>query len=131
MFSITRTPDFYIVEFSHEITLTTLLGALHDLMARPDYTSTDVWILDRPIYLGFSDFDMIIKEIQRTYPAGATRRKTALVANSGYNQALADLWVRGSWNLPYESRVFTNLEKAREWICEHPDVICTRRASAQ
>jgi hypothetical protein len=118
MYSIHNQESHISVRFSGDVNDTSLLQAVHDVASLPEYAfKNDVWIFtDCPAFVSYSKFGPVIMNIENMYLANASRTKTAIVTTTGYNTALASIFAREAASLPYEIRVFSDIDSAEAWI---------------
>ena len=94
--------------------------AVGRLLKMPEYPDKNViWVFqESPINLVYDDLYKLKDFIQENYPANATRSKTAMVAVTGLHSSLVELFAQIANELPYEIRVFSDMQSAEEWIVE-------------
>ena len=88
------------------------------LLKIPEYPDKNaVWVFqDRPLNLDYADLHNLKEFIKKNYPEGATRSKTAIVVTSELHTSLAELFAQIAKDLPYEIRVFSDMQAAEDWV---------------
>ena len=94
--------------------------AVGRMIKMPEYPYMNViWVFpDRPIQISYEDLYKIKDFIEQNYPENATRSKTAKVVGSGLHASLAESFAKIAEDLPYEIKVFYDIESAEDWIAE-------------
>ena len=92
--------------------------AIGRLLKIPEYPDKNViWVFHGgPIDLVYDDLYKLKDFINENYPENATRSKPAMVVVSGLHASLAESFAQIAKDLPYEIKVFTDLQSAEEWI---------------
>jgi hypothetical protein len=88
------------------------------LLKIPEYPDKNaIWVFqDRPINIEYADLYKLQEFIKKNYPEGATRSKTAIVVTSELHTSLAELFAQIAKDLPYEIRVFSDMQAAEDWV---------------
>lgn len=120
MYRISSPGEFILVQFSEEILYPQVVSAVEETMAREDYSRlNDIWVLDgKLVDIRLDQFDLIVQAVQKVYPSNAKRSKTALVASSGFIEAIAREFLKAADSLPQELRLFSNLDEAKDWVLQ-------------
>jgi len=120
MHTIHKKPGFLLVTLEGEATYHDFKSAIDEELARDDYPDmNDVWDLDHCLLsVGHDQLENIVNDVLHRYPRQASRSKTALVASSGITRAIVHFWIERAEILPYEKRIFLNLQEAEGWIAE-------------
>jgi hypothetical protein len=118
MFTITRSPTHLRVEIRGPLTRDLLARALRETMESPGYADlNDVWdVGDGPVRLNMADVTTLVEGVAAIYPMNARRSRTAVVTRSGFVAAIAELWRATASDLPFQMRVFADVEEAEAWI---------------
>jgi hypothetical protein len=128
MYRISRQDTHLLVEL-HVITRDVVEAAFEDLLARPDYATTnDIWDgTAAPVLLAQEDLDALVDHMATRYPRPAARTRTALVVRGGFATAVAELWQQAASRLPHETAVFASRRQAEAWVQEGLPSLPTRR----
>src|SRR6056297_1018769 len=113
MYTITSRPDYLLIEL-RAITREAVAAATRELMARPDYPHrNDLWDLSgTPVLLSQEDLAPLISLVAASYPASATRTRTAMVVRGGFQAAVAEIWCTEARRLPCEVQAFPSRARA-------------------
>jgi hypothetical protein len=95
------------------------IGAEINLPEFPE--KNDIWVFhDGPVKLTYVDLYRLKDFIQENYPEKVNRNKTAIVVESGIQKAMAESFGQiAAEDLPFEVKVFADLQLAEEWVNEH------------
>ena len=115
---ITIKKDYILVEIQERafLEITALLGRL---FRTSDYLNKDaIWLFRQGLLqMAYEDLYKIKDFIIEHYPDNAkTDKKVALVAETGFDTAIATEYVKIVKGLPLEFRVFSDFKAAEEWI---------------
>jgi hypothetical protein len=90
------------------------------LIKMPEYQDkNDIWVFhEGPIDIVYDDLYKLRDFIEKNYPENATRSKTAMVVALGLHASLAESFALIAKDLPYEIKVFFDLQSAEDWITE-------------
>ena len=117
---ITIKKDYILVE-PQEYELRAILGVIADLFDMPENLEMDViWVFKG----GFSKitFDELYKIrdfVKENVPENEKPdKRTAVVIESGFLSAMADIFSRISDNLSLKYKVFSDLPSAEEWLIQ-------------
>ena len=76
-----------------------------------------IWVLrEGPENLSYDDLYKLRDIIKENYPKDVKINKTAIVAKSEFQSSMAKSFRRIAEDLPFEIRVFTDLQAAEDWI---------------
>ena len=116
---ITIERDYILVE-PKENDYLEIWEAVCRLIKMPEYPDKNViWLFrEGPVKLAYDDLYNFKEFIEKNYPESATRTKTAMVVGSGLQAGLAQLFAQIAEDLPYEIKVFSDLQSAEDWIAE-------------
>lgn len=120
MFTFEDTSSHLRLTFSGEVNDWQICQAIRTITTHQDYRhKNDLWHFDRcTSRLTHDVFTRLIDTILDGQPESAGRRKTALVTESGFHNAIAELFVEYATQLPQIIRVFTGLDEAESWIAD-------------
>ena len=93
--------------------------AVGKLIKMPEYLDKNtIWLFsDKPLHIDFSDLYKLKDFIAEHYPQGDKyHNKTAIVAKMGLHLGLAESFAKIANDLPFEIRVFSDLQSAEDWI---------------
>jgi len=115
---ITIKKDYILVEIQERafLEIVVLLGRL---FKTPDYLNKDaIWLFRQvPLQMTYEDLYKIKDFIMEHYPDNAKPdKRVALVAETGFDTAMATEYVGIVKGLPLEFKVFSDLKAAEEWI---------------
>ena len=115
---ITIKKDYILVEIRERafLEITALLG---HLFKTHDYLNKDaIWLFRQGLLqMNYEDLYKIKDFIIEHYPDNAKRdKRVALVAETGFDAAMATEYVRIVEGLPLDFRVFSDFNAAEEWI---------------
>ena len=116
---ITDKKDYILVE-PQENEYWEIWEAIGRLLKMPEYPDkNDIWIFhEGPLDLVYDDLYKLRDFIKENYPQNTTRSKTALVVESGLQKAMAESFAQIAIDLPYEIKVFSDIQSAEDWIAE-------------
>ena len=82
-----------------------------------DIDKNDIWVFrDGPVILVYEDLFKIRDLICEHYPTNVRRNKTALVVETGIQLDLAENFAEIADELPFETKVFSDIRSAEDWI---------------
>jgi hypothetical protein len=86
----------------------------------PEFSEkNDIWVFhEGPIELNYVDLHKLKDFVKEIYPEKAKRSKTAIVVESGLQSAMALIFTQIAENLPFEIKVFFDLQAAENWIAK-------------
>jgi len=116
---ITIKNDYILIE-PDEFDLLELICLIGNLLALPEFKSKpNIWILREEVKnLSYSDLLKLKEFSKKNFPESITHHKTAFVAESVYQRAMADAYRGISIEMPVKYKVFSSLEDAEEWVRE-------------
>ncbi|UCE56769.1 MAG: hypothetical protein JSV31_15375 [Desulfobacterales bacterium] len=115
---ITINKDYILVELKEGIDYREIRRGV----ARLFYTSgmpekNGIWVLrEGPEKFSYDDLHKLRDIIKENYPKDVTINKTAIVVESGFQSSMAKSFRQIAEDLPFEIRVFTDLQAAEDWI---------------
>ncbi len=118
MYKISAVENFLLVELHGQTNFSTIIEVIAELFKRPDYSrNNDVWNFGTEVLdLRFEQLKEISDFIALGYPENAIRTKTALVVPTGFNRAITELWTTTTESLAYETKVFSTMPLAVDWV---------------
>ena len=118
MYEISSQENYLLVNIQNNFDSQQAISAIKELFSRDDYSDrNDIWNIGAKIVnLSFQELEVIAKTISYIYPSNATRSKTAFVVTSLFPTAMASEFIKFAKTLPYELRIFDNLEEAEQWL---------------
>ena len=110
--------DFILVELKEGLDISEIRRGLTRLFYIPEFIDkNDIWVFhEGVINLSHDDLYKLRDIIQETYPKETKANKTALVVKSDEQLNMAEAFVQIGKDLPYEFRIFSNLQDAKDWI---------------
>jgi hypothetical protein len=79
----------------------------------------DIWKFhDGTLSFLYEDIYKIKEFVANYYPRDRNIHKTAIVVENGFQAGLAKEYVNIPKDLPIETKVFSNIESAEEWVIE-------------
>lgn len=117
---VTVNGAYILVEPSMGIDYWEILECLGKLRMMHDYlTKNDIWVFSEgPVMLAYDDLKKLKDIIIEYYPKNAIRTKTAIVVESGIQFGIVNQFINIAEELPYQIKVFYDLNAAEEWISE-------------
>ena len=115
---ITVRNDYILVE-PQEVELWEILRSLRDLLQIPEYPNKNViWVFrESSVNMDFEELHNIKKFAKNNIPENPKPdRKVAIVAETGFHEALATVYTGIEIDLPVEFEVFSDLSTAENWI---------------
>jgi hypothetical protein len=115
---ITINKDYILVELKKGIDYREIRRGV----ARLFYTSgmpekNGIWVLrEGPEKFSYDDLHKLRDIIKENYPKDVKINKTAIVVESGFQSSMAKSFRQIAEDLPFEIRVFTDLQAAEDWI---------------
>jgi hypothetical protein len=93
------------------------IGMLLNMQEYPE--KNDIWVFrDGPIRLYYDDLYNIRDFLKQNYHEDSIRSKTAIVAETGIIFGVAESFAQIAKDLPYEIRIFSDIQSAENWITE-------------
>ena len=110
--------DYILVEPPKGLNYWDILVGLGKIVHLAEYSEkNDIWVFrDGPVMLTYEDLFKIGDLIKEYYPRNMKRKKTALVVETGFQFGLAESFIEIGKQLPFETRVFANIQSAEDWI---------------
>ena len=68
--------------------------------------------------IAYSDLFKIKEYVINNFPQSSQEKKTAIVAETGMQRSLAELYARIEEDLPHEIKIFSDFKKAEKWIMD-------------
>ena len=98
-----------------------IIEALGRLFKMPEYLEMNtIWDFpDAPIESTFDHLYKIRDVLSEHFPKSSKPdNKTAIVVKTGFQDSIADSYTEIVKDLPFEARVFSDLQSAEEWIAQ-------------
>ena len=110
--------DYILVEPPKGLNYWDILVGLGKIVHLAEYSEkNDIWVFrDGPVMLTYEDLYKIRDLIKEYYPRNMKRNKTALVVETGFQFGLAESFSEIGKQLPFETKVFANIQSAEDWI---------------
>jgi hypothetical protein len=114
---ITENKEYILVELSEGIQFWEVLEAVGKFVVKNEYPEkNDIWVLrEGPLDLSVGELYELKDVIKSHYPANSSRTKTAIVAESGIQAGIANMFSMMAEDLPFQIKVFKDLDAAKEW----------------
>ena len=118
--NIAAKKDYILVTPSKGLSFWEVLTGLAKLVSMPEFQEkNDIWVFNKGhLDILYSDLYKIRDFAEKIYPKNAGSKKTAIVAETGMQRSLAEMYARIEDELPHEIRVFPDLNSAEKWIAE-------------
>ncbi len=118
--NLTTYDDYILVEPVNGLDFWEIMEGISKLFSMPEFKDkNDIWVLrDGQVKMLFADLYKIKEHAEKIYPKNSKGSKTAIVAGSGIQHSLAELYSDIGKDLPREIRVFSDLKSAEDWIVE-------------
>jgi len=115
---ITDKEDYLLVEPSEGMDYWEILEAIPAVFLMPQFKhKDDIWVFRKgQMKIHYSDLKTLKGVAERLHPEESNGRKTAIVTETGSQQALASLYSDIGKNLPREIKIFSDLKLAEDWI---------------
>jgi hypothetical protein len=122
--NITSNDNYILIEFGMGMDYWEIIEGISTLFSMAEFKDkNDIWFFkDDHLRIMYSDLYSIRDMAKRLYPEEAKGKKTAIVAKTGVQQSLANLYSDLAKGLPREIKVFSDLTSAKEWINTVPEV---------
>ena len=97
-----------------------IIETLGKLFVMPEFYSKHlIWVFNEgSMNLNYADLDKIKDFVTKHRPSGFNANKSAIVAKTGLQRALAEMYASLRNELPRKIKVFSDLESAEVWIAE-------------
>ncbi len=120
MYHFEEKRNYILVSVSGNVYFKDLTEAIVKLLSMEKYPhKDDIWLYEDCNYLlSHSEVLHLVDIILKYYPSSATRKKTAIVAESGFIRAIAIIWADYAKQLPYSPGIFTSINEAELWLEE-------------
>ncbi len=114
---ITVKEDYILVE-PKEVDYWEILEGIVQVLNLPEFSEkNDIWLFNNvPIKLAYDDLYKFKDHLEEIYPENENGNKTAIVVDSGVQEALALFFIQIAKDLPFEINVFSDLKTAEDWI---------------
>ena len=115
---ITDKEDYLLVEPSEGMDYWEILEAIPAVFLMPQFKhKDDIWVFRKgQMKVYYSDLNTLKGVAEKLHPEESNGRKTAIVTETGSQQALASLYSDIGKNLPREIKIFSDLKLAEDWI---------------
>ena len=117
---VTVNKDYILVEPSIGIIYWEILECIGKLRGTSEYPKkNDIWVFRTgPLMLEYGDLFKLKDIINEYYPENVSRTKTAIVVESGMQFGLANEFIDIADQLPYQIKVFNELNAAEKWVTD-------------
>ena len=97
-----------------------ILTMVAKLFSMPEFKEyNDLWVLrEGEFNVAYSDLLQLRDFVEKNFPENAHAKKTAIVAETGMQSALAKIYKRIGKQLPRKYRVFNDFGTAEKWITD-------------
>jgi hypothetical protein len=115
---ITDKEDYLLVEPSEGMDYWEILEAIPAVFLMPQFKDKDdIWVFRKgQMKIHYSDLNTLKGVAEKLHPEESNGRKTAIVTETGSQQALASLYSDIGKDLPREIKIFSDLKLAEDWI---------------
>jgi hypothetical protein len=115
---ITDKDDYILVEPSDGMDYWEILEAIPALFLMPQFKDKDdIWVFRKgQMRIHYSDLNTLKGVAEKLHPEESNGRKTAIVTETGSQQALASIYADIGKDLPREIKIFSDLKLAEDWI---------------
>ena len=115
---ITDKEDYILVEPSEGMDYWEILEAIPAVFLMPQFKDKDdIWVFRKgQMKVYYSDLNTLKGVAEKLHPEESNGRKTAIVTETGSQQALASIYSDIGKDLPREIQVFSDLRQAKAWI---------------
>jgi hypothetical protein len=115
---ITKEKDYVLVEPSEGIDFWEIIEGIGKLFTMDGFPrKNDIWkFREGPLSFLYEDIYKIKDFVANYYPKDWNGHKTAIIVENGFQAGLAKEYVNIAKDLPIETKVFSNIESAEEWI---------------
>jgi hypothetical protein len=115
---ITDKDDYILVEPSDGMDYWEILEAIPAVFLMPQFKDKDdIWVFRKgPMRIHYSDLNTLKGVAEKLHPEESNGRKTAIVTETGSQQALASIYSDIGKDLPREIKIFSDLKSAKDWI---------------
>jgi hypothetical protein len=110
--------NYILVKPPKGINYNEIIFALSRLLSMPEFLrKNDIWVFrEGKMDIAYSDLYKIKEFVEKNFPKGSKKRKTAIVIETGMQKSLAELYAKMEENLPHEIKTFLDFNAAEEWI---------------
>jgi hypothetical protein len=114
---ITAKKDYIKIE-PKEVDFGEICEGIAEVRNLPELSEkNNIWVLhEGPIKVDYVDLYKLRDFVREICPKNGTKSKTAIVVKSGIQSAMALLFTQIAENLPFEIKVFFDLQDAIYWI---------------
>lgn len=115
---ITDKEDYLLVEPSEGMDYWEILEAIPAVFLMPQFKDRDdIWVFRKgQMKIHYSDLNTLKGVAEKLHPEESNGRKTAIVTETGSQQALASIYSDIGKDLPREIKIFSDLKLAEDWI---------------
>jgi len=110
--------DYILVNLPDAVTYWDIVTTLGRLFSMPEFPKKNlIWqFAENTINFSISDLNRIKEFSAKHHPADSDGYKTAIVANTGLQRAVAEMYAAFGKELPRIIKVFSDLKLAEEWL---------------
>ena len=115
---ITIKQGYILVEPSKGIDFWEIYEGVGKLLKIKEFPEkNDIWVFrEGPSNLVLDNLFQLSELVDRYYPKGFTGHKTAIVAETGIQTGLAKMYAKIVEYLPFEIRIFQDIQSAEDWV---------------
>lgn len=108
----------YILTEHKEVDFGEIWEGIEKLRYLPESSEkNDIWVFQESrVKLDYVDLHNLKVFAKEIYPKKIAKSKTAIIVESGIQTVIALLFSQISENLPFEIKVFTDFQAAKDWI---------------
>ena len=117
-FKITTRKNYILIKPSKGIDFFEVLFGVSKLISATKFHHRNhVWVFRKgKMTIAYTDLYKIKEYVRNNFPKCTKQIKTAIVAETGMQRSLAELYAKIEEDLPHEIRVFPDLRLAEEWL---------------
>ena len=117
---ITTRKDYILVEPSKGIDYVEVFFGISELLSMSEFHDrNDIWVFRQgKMDITYSDLYKIKEYVNNNFPKCTKEKKTAIVAETGMQRSLAELYAKIQEELPHEIRIFSDFWSAEQWIAK-------------
>jgi hypothetical protein len=119
VYKIEKKTDHLLVRFEEDFGYNAIRAIIHHVTMMQEYSRMDdIWLIGKHhADIRLNELELMVREFHCHCPRDATRKKTAVVAEQGFTQAILELWVNGARKkVSFEMQIFQTLEEAEAWL---------------
>ena len=115
---ITIKKDYILVEPSKGVNYWEIYEGVGELLTMKEFPrKNDVWVFrNGPVRLSYEDLYKLKDFVTVHYPKNFKGHKTAIVVETGFQSALSKIYAIITDVLPFEIKVFSDIQSAENWI---------------